>query len=1057
MLTGAPRPLGSGDSHPVSGAEAQTRIFFERVLAPASAGAYINLHRPWKAPSGKTAYPGQAFDSAESAAAHIHRANWFARKNATPYEQHYHCISTQGRADPKTSAKGNHYLAAIRAQTNVVGVRSIFADIDVKQGAFASQADALRALAALVQNAAIPAPTMVVNSGGGLHAYWALNRALTHDEWTPLAEGFGRFLVAQGIHQDKIFGNSACLLRPPGSWNMKDPANPRQVQIIGRVLSNDYDSSVFQPFLPYRNVVALGATAGGKSPRLDSATTGNPAGTGAPATAQVTAPTSHTQAGSNTGAGVVNILPRLPAITTPGEMSAGFEHVAQPVSVELVVERCAVLKDVLTRGGNGDPEPFWRQVVLATTFDPNGRAWAHKFSSGDPRYTTIGVDSKFDGILNQRAQAAGKIGWPTCATFSKHSNACQQCPYNGRIKTPFHIAPDNTDLPKGYSRKDGVIWKDRMDEGGNGEAIPGVAFPYGLRDAYLESAPEGLVLNIELIQAHDSPRRVRFPVVAINSWRDKIHGIFGQAGIALARSSNHAAQEFMVAFVQHLQAATAASSRRDAVGWTKTRDMKPGFAFGGKVWGAAGRFENTSGIDPVLEDRYRVAGDMQPWRDAADFITRMGRVELQVILASAFAGPLVKYTGQSGLLLSAYSPLSGVQKSTAMQVAQAVWGHPIRAMNRLDDTYNSVANKLGVIRHLPLYWDELQTREQAEAGFSKLAFTLTQGTEKSRLGSDAQQRFSGAWATMLVSASNFSVQDMMAQEAKNTAAGLNRVFEVVVPPPPAGTMVSVAQASAIVSRCQENYGHAGEAYAKALARDEALLKGRLLRIAAHFEALTLAPAEERFWVFTAATIFLGAVLAKAEGLVDFDLAAMQSFLAGAIRAQRGAKIATTFDVTGPDYAASTLSRYIHHCRSRNAYLETNLFSAPRMGNTVAAIEIRMSDESRRALRAPAFHLARDLGVARFLRQEFGDWLAKEGIPARAVIEGLQNHGGMQNVRPNWASGTEWAVARVYCYEVSLTGGPMKHDAVGNLFGYGLKPGAINGAPITGVTTGNPAP
>lgn len=1031
MILGAPEPAGGSPraSQPAVGPEAETKPFFERILPPAGPGYYISLHSPFHKPGDeKPSYPGRGFDSAESAAAHVHKWTWIRKKNNQPYEQHYHCVGIIGKADPRQDGKGNVWLSTRRRQENVPLIKTMFVDIDVKPGAFASQRDALVAMAALVKANDIPSPTIVVNSGNGLHVYWTLNRAIMPGEWQPMAEGFGRFLQSKGIYLDPLYANYACLLRPPGAWNTKDPKNPKQVHVLGKMAAHDYDPSTFRRFEAYRDVVPLGAN---KIPARPGAMSTTGTGQGSLAAAAGNGPGGAQAAGGE----MVSLLPRLPAIM-PSELSAGVpEAAAQPVSMEVATARCAVLRDVLARGGNGDPEPFWRLNLLAASFDSEGRAWAHRLSNGDPRYAKDATDVKFDTIIQQRHQAGGKVGWPLCSSFAKHSAQCQTCPYQGRIKSPFNVAADDSDLPKGYSRKNGVIWKDVADTGKDDEPIPAIAFPYGLRDAYLESSVDGLTLNAELVMVHDRPRRIRVPVAAVNTWRDKIHALFGQYGIAITKTGNHLAQEFFVSFIQHLQAAAAAGTKRDAVGWTKSRDGSTGFAYGGKCWLPNGGFENTSGIDPVLESRYGRRGDMAPWKAAADFVTGMKRIDLQAILASAFAGPLVRFTGQTGLLVSAYSPKSGVQKSTAMQVAQSVWGHSVTAMNRVDDTAYSVTHKLGTLRHLPLFWDELQT-DQYEA-FSRLVFTLTQGSEKSRLTSDIQQRASGTWATMLMSAGNFSVQDMMGRGAKNTTAGLNRVYEFLVEPAPAGSLTSIANASSIVAACQENFGHAGEHYARALARDEKLIEARLRRISNDFESAVNGTAEERFWIFSAATLMLGAVIAKTEGLVDFDLPALRVFLIANIRGQRVAKTAATYDVTSAEYAANTLARYIQHCRRRNAYLETNLLNVPRNG--IGLVEVKMTEEARRSLRAPVFHLARDVGAARWLKQEFHSWLNEEGIPARAVIDGLTKHGGLISARASWAAGTEYSLARAPVYEISLTGGAAPTDAVGNYFGFGIIP------------------
>lgn len=1026
MLIGTPTPLAaearSSAPAPKEGPESQTKRFLERILPAPGVGKYYSIHSLFVS-QGRKSLPGKGFDSAESAAAHVHKWNWIAHKNNKPYEQHFHCMGLVGRAEPQTDKRGNAWLKTDRHQANVVSIRSIFMDLDVKSKAFASQVAAAKALSDLVASGDIPAPTMLVDSGYGLHAYWVLNRELAPAEWQPLAEGMGRFLQSKGVFLDPLYGDYSRVLRPPGAWNMKNPETPKQVRIVGRTLAHDYDPSLFQKFVPFANVATLNRGGSGASISASMGVASTGAG------------------GANTS--VVNLLPRLPAIQVSGELSGGVEHLSQPVSMTVAVERCAVLRDVNARGGEGDPEPFWRQALLAASFDPKGREWAHKFSQGHKEYTKESTDAKFDLILQQRAQAGGRVGWPSCTTFSKHSNACQTCPFQGRIKSPFNLASDDSDLPKGYSRKDNMIWKDRADEDDNGNPVPAVALSYGLRDAFLEAAPDGLTLNVEVTLTHEKPRRLRLPVVAVNTWRDRVHMIFGQCGLAISKNQNHLAQEFFVAFIHHLQSVAATGQRRQAVGWTKARAGAPMFAFAGKAWLPSGAFENTSGIDPVLESTYNTVGSLDAWKQAAGFLVGQNRVDLQVVLASAFAAPLVRFTGQSGMILSAYSPMSGVQKSTAMQIAQAVWGHPVQAMNRVDDTYNAVMHKLGILRHLPLFWDELQTPEQAEAGFVKMAFAIVQGTEKSRLTSDVQQRMSGSWATMLVSASNFSMQDTMLRSAKNTTAGLNRVFEIRIQPAKATAVVSTTYASAMVGACQENYGHAGEVYSAMLARDEHLLRARLTRVASDFEAAAASNPEERFWIFTAATIFLGAVLAKSEGLVDFDLPAMRTYLIQAIKQQRHVKVTNTFDITSPDYAATILARYVNHCRRRNVYLETDAYW---LGRGAIPIEVKLSEEARKSLRSPLVHMARDTGTLRVLKIEFHAWMEEVGIPVSAVLEGLAQHGGMQSVRPTWAQGTEWASARMYAYELKLTGGSAKGDAVGNFFQLGLN-GPLNGAPF----------
>jgi hypothetical protein len=57
--------------------------------------------------------------------------------------------------------------------------------------------------------------------------------------------------------------------------------------------------------------------------------------------------------------------------------------------------------------------------------------------------------------------------------------------------------------------------------------------------------------------------------------------------------------------------------------------------------------------------------------------------------------------------------------------------NPVTAMQGMSDTHNSVMQKVGQIRVLPIYWDELKTEEDQKR-FVKIVFDLTRRREKSR-------------------------------------------------------------------------------------------------------------------------------------------------------------------------------------------------------------------------------------------------------------------------------------------------------------------------------------
>lgn len=1005
--------------------------FLARVLPATGPNRVISINSLYKDPhSGKSGLPGNGFDSVKAAANHI--AYWLGvdiQKAGKPATDYFHCMSVQSGAVQGQTRTGRPILKTSRRQSNAVALKAFFLDLDVKEGRYASKHEALAALVDLVQRGIAPAPTMVVDSGNGLHVYWTLDQEVPAAEWTPIADGFGNHLWRSGLklQDDTFFADSARVLRPPGTYNCKNKDAPVLTRLVGRVLSTDYTLATFTPYV------------GTQRPHHVAAVTRLPV----PATGS--AASSRADVSAIQGIG--------PAIA-PGALAAGVsEAAAQPVDMAQIVANCAVLGDVAARGGAGDPEPFWRSALYAASFAADGREWAHKLSQGDPRYKPDETDAKFDVILAQRASQSGKLGWPTCAEFNKHSPKCAECRFVGRVKSPMQTGKDDSDLPEGYYRQAGTIWKNILVSARkDAEPMPTCVFSYGARDAFIEATPEGPAINFEAHVRHERPFRMRIPLTLVNVWRDRTLTLLGQHGITINRALAAHTQEFVVEWVRQLQSVAASAQKRDAFGWTKTRDGGRGFAVGGRIYRGDGAVEQAGSYDTVLESRYTAKGDVAVWQRAANMLIGSGRIELQTIIACAFAAPLVRYTGLSGLLVSAYSPKSGVQKSSAMQVAQAVWGHPTQAMNRIDDTGNSVANKLGHIRHLPVLWDELNMDSEKDT-FAKLAFVLTQGTEKSRLTSDVQQRAGGSWATMLISASNFSVQEEMQRRAKNTTAGLNRVFEFVVRPGSPSQLTSMADASMTIGALGENYGGVGARYAAILARDDAKLAAKLSAIVHQMEKALTATPDERFWLFTAATIVLGAAIARAEGLAMFDLPALWTFLLQTIRDQRRNRVSMATDLGSAEYVADVLGRYIAYARQHNTCLETDRLAPLGLRGRQSPLALRMpSDEARRALRAPTVHLARDSGEARILKHEFHEWLIEARIPIRPVLDGLEAHAGLVSHRVTWAAGTEWSTGQTACYDITLRAGNAAANGVGNLFDWGAGPPPLPGAPIVGVTT-----
>lgn len=121
-------------------------------------------------------------------------------------------------------------------------VPSLWLDIDIASPAGAHKADAdslppdVDAAFALIDSiAGLPVPTMVVDSGYGLHLYWVLTAPLSADAGAQLVERLQRVAqaaaTAKGYHLDSTH-DIARVLRVPGTRNRKISGAVREVQVL---------------------------------------------------------------------------------------------------------------------------------------------------------------------------------------------------------------------------------------------------------------------------------------------------------------------------------------------------------------------------------------------------------------------------------------------------------------------------------------------------------------------------------------------------------------------------------------------------------------------------------------------------------------------------------------------------------------------------------------------------------------------------------------------------------------------------------------------------------
>lgn len=113
-------------------------------------------------------------------------------------------------------------------------------------------------------------PSIVINSGGGLHCYWVLREPYTFDD-AAAVEAFEAQLRGLAAHLggDPAVCDVAHVMRAPGSLNFKDAAGPRLATFVTQDTGRRYDLDDLPMLAPPKARVAPALFAEGESVKPD--------------------------------------------------------------------------------------------------------------------------------------------------------------------------------------------------------------------------------------------------------------------------------------------------------------------------------------------------------------------------------------------------------------------------------------------------------------------------------------------------------------------------------------------------------------------------------------------------------------------------------------------------------------------------------------------------------------------------------------------------------------------------------------------------------------------
>jgi len=899
------------------------------------------------------------------------------RKKAAGTEDIYFALASFKQGFHK-NAKGKSVL---RVRDNVNELKALWFDIDFK-GGLSDPTQVVAALREFSNSTGVPAPSILVHSGNGIHAYWPFTTAVPYDRWQRMADRFKELASEHGLPADLVCTADACrVLRPPGTRNYKDENSPKPVYFLytgGRL--NDPDA--------LEKSMGSGVSASGED-----------------------------------GLGLLpeHLVGRLAGglqkESSDAEFTGGHASTGEPVEsyFSTISSACGVAAHWLTTRGQDCSEPEWTAGLQLLKHTSDGQLFLHEISDGHIDYSPQATNEKFEQRLENEA------GPTLCKTLAGYRpEICAACPHNGKIKTPLVLGIESVVAGQTGSFSGLTSWRINPDGKGMDRKMRDPDTGTFVWANQLKRVYEDVSTTMSIVSKFfDLHFTVKLPgaedisIVMPTGFLGndhKLRELMANFGAPLRGSEVNPFKDFMTTWLEKLQKERDVADVTEQLGWLREGEVITGFSAGTTSYMGDGTQKMGVRIAKeflAIGRMYEVKGQQEPWDQVTAFLTGQNNPAFTAVLASAYAAPLLCFTGVQGGILSVVSPESGVGKTSALMAAQSVWGSPTQGMNSLEDTRLSVARKLGFLNNLPAYWDELRGSKTMEE-FCQLAFQVSQGKEKSRLDSTATMREVNTWETMLIAASNESIFDYMGQYSVGSDAGVARTFEITIEP--FESEKSRAEIAMMFEALKLNYGHAGQAYAKYLAQHSTLIKQRVSNTFVKLaDAMGMKP-QERFWFAMIAALIVGAETANAAGLGNIDVATMGKFLMKNVARLRLRSHSSLLGSTPAELIAAYMQQH-----QDKALIVDKLVSGTGHGQAYEPniVSVPKSDRI-------VYQQANDDGIVRVSKGDFTTWLKRsKNINFSTVAKKFKDELGAYTIKTNLGYGTKWATPRQVCLDIKI--------------------------------------
>lgn len=795
---------------------------------------------------------------------------WFAivgiKGNGKNADVRQHLVATREEADAIierfVAAERNVFFGVAkyatdsnRTKENVKALKAFWLDIDCgpskaevnpdtgRPDGYIDQSEGLKVLRAFCKTVGLPTPTLV-SSGGGIHAYWPLEEAVSRRDWEPVAERFKAVCRAQNFYvDDKVF-EVARILRVPDTFNFKEEV-PRPVELLHV----------------------------GESTTLEAMRA------------------------------LFGVKPQPTIFDDDYEMTSRQQALMGGVgySFKRILKRtlngdgCNQLLHAFNNRATIDYYGWFYALSVAAMCEDADKA-VHLMSEGHPDYDPVVLDKKVATIRKATS----------CAKFkSVNPELCEGCPHLDKILGPRELGKVVKEAPDGpiavetaagvfeeiaipkypfpyYRGEEGGIWRKgiKMENGEESEPIMVYANDfYIVKRMYDPGEGDSALMRLHLPQ--DGLREFSIPMSKVTQ-KDELRKLLSSNGVYSYGKKFDILMDYVLKSAENLQDRQKAEIMRQQFGWV---DNNSKFVLGDQEITVEGNiYSPPSKATSKLAKFIGPKGTLDNWKEVWSLYGQQG-MEAQAFAAlSAFGSPLLKFLNQTGAVINLFNPRSGTGKTTILNMVNSVYGHPKELRLKEIDTMNGKLQWVGVLNNLPATMDELTNATPKE--YSDFLYSLSNGKGKERMlaGSNELRENNTTWQNITVSTSNSSFVEKLSVLKDNPEGELMRLIEY-----PIGLVdaINTAHGKNLFDQVLfNNYGHAGPVYIRHILSRVEYVSEKCLAMQAKIDReLNLLP-KERFWSATVAANIQGGLFAKECGLLNWDMSHIYQWSCGLVERLR---------------------------------------------------------------------------------------------------------------------------------------------------------------------------